>query len=558
MKQGRTLLPTVIFLAALLAAGVVNALGRYITKLFMTDHATPLWLPCLSTVTFCLNLAIYIVLLLFWAQSVRRRLLPSRERSCLVAAAFCAIAMLVLRSIKYRLIDDNSYELLRYVWYLYYVPMILLPTLFLMTCIRIEGRKRMRFDERLLLVPAGVLMLLFLTNDLHFLAFRPAEGHDMNGMYFTYTTNVLLYVYYAYYVICIGLGLFLVTAVNRRRHDWRRIALPFVFLAVMMGFYMLDRLMIVLELPSMYLVPEIVAFGMIGVFESCVRNRLIPFNDNYEGFFRGMRFPSIITEPDLTPVYRSAEAVEADEAQLWASLEAPVYLDPDTKLTGKALTSGYSFYTEDESGLHRMNERLRDANELIESELELIQAENDLRRRQAAVDSRNLIYSRIAEKMLPYHRRALELLSDMKPDSPEFRAQAARLNVLNAYIKRATNLLLTNEGEPTIACRELKLALEESARYLAYCGIEAGVNALGDGELVRGDAIDLYTCFYELTELLIERATMLHIVYEDGVLRLIADCADPGALTELTLPVEVRQSDGLCFFLTSVPKGGAS
>ena len=57
---------------------------------------------------------------------------------------------------------------------------------------------------------------------------------------------------------------------------------------------------------------------------------------------------------------------------------------------------------------------------------------------------------------------------------------------------------------------------------------------------------------------MIERATMLHIVYEDGVLRLIADCADPGALTELTLPVEVRQSDGLCFFLASVPKGGAS
>lgn len=553
MKK-KTTTATILFIIGILLAGAANALGRQIIADYGADLTTPAILPFYSTLMFCVNLLLYLLLIIFWIYSVQKRLLPTRERAYMIAAACCAIGMLLLRSVKYRLIDDRSFELLRYVWYLYYVPMTLLPALFLMTCLRIERGGKGRFDERLLLIPAGVIILLFLTNDLHCLAFRPTKGLElMNGGDASYTNGPLLYIYYGYFAVTVLFGMISLTRANSRSRDFKTIALPFVFLVGMLGLVMLNRAISLVQRPSMFTVPEIIAFGMIGVFESCIRNRLISYNGNYAGFFSQMRFPAIITHRDLTVAHRSAIPLTADRVQLEAALDAPVYTDENTKLTGKRIAAGCAFYSEDESELNRLNEKLVDANELLASENELIHAENELNARKAQVDSRNLIYARVSEKMLPYHRRALRMINDIHPDDADFSEKIARLNLLNAYIKRGTNLLLVEEDKESIPMRELKLAVEESARYLHYFGIQAGVTTAGD-VIGRETALELYTMFFEISEALTERSSMMHIVVDGEQLRITADCGQPPALSP---SVSVRERDGLYFFSYDNGKGGA-
>ena len=492
--------------------------------------------------------------MIFWIYSVQKRLLPTRERAYMIAAACCAIGMLLLRSIKYRLIDDRSFELLRYAWYLYYVPMTLLPTLFLMTCIRVEGGGRGRFDERLLMIPAGVIILLFLTNDLHYLAFCPTKGlYNLNGGDDTYTNGPLLYIYYGYFAVTVLFGMICLTRANSRSRSFKTIALPFVFLLGMLGLVMLNKALSLVQRPSMFTMPEIIAFGMIGVFESCIRNRLISCNGNYAGFFSQMRFPAIITHRDLTVAHRSAIPLTAGRPQLEAALAAPVYTDENTKLTGKPITAGCAFYSEDESELNRLNEKLVEANELLFSENELIRAENDLNARKAQVDSRNMIYERISEKMLPYHRRALRMIGDIHPDDADFSEQIARLNLLNAYIKRGSNLLLVDEDQDSIPMKELRLALEESARYLHYFGIRASVMTAGD-RIDRETAFELYTAFFEISEALTDCSSLMHIAVEGEALRITSDCAQP---PELSPTVSIRERDGLYFFSYDNGKGDA-
>ena len=547
MKK-KTNIATVLFVFGLLLAGAANAVSRMLVQRYMADPGTSSYLPYLSTVMFCLNLAVYITLLLFWIRSLQVRLLPSRERKYLFAAAMCAVAMLILRSVKYRMIGDYEFIQQRYVWYLYYIPMLLMPTLFLMTCIRIEGKNReRRFDERLLLIPAAVMILLFLTNDLHHFAFAPVEGQPMNGSPITYTNQSLLYIYYGYYALTIGAGLVLVTAANRRLHSLRKAALPFLFLFIMLGLIVLDKLLTIASIPSMFLMPEIVSFGMIGVYESSIRNGLIPHNRNYAGLFASMPLPVLITRRDLTGVYRTARAVEADRDELRRSIGGHIYLNEDVKLSGREVSGGYAFYTEDESELNRLNERITEANELLESENELIQAENELRQRRALIDSRNLVYSRVAERMHPYYLRVQELLDSAQPDSEGFADTVARLNILNAYIKRGTGILLA-EGDGEIDNRELNIALEESARYLRYAGIETAEAPYVDGTIDRDTAFELYASFEEIIETLPGTATMLSIAAEDGVIRMVADCSSMPELPPTPLPAAVKESEGLYFF----------
>lgn len=552
--KNKTTLATVLFVVGILLAGCAHALAKLCTIWFMDTPDTPVVLPFFSTLMFCLNLGIYITLLVFWIQSLFQRLLPSRERSYLICAAVCMAVMLVLRSVKYRLVDEQNDLLLRYLWYLYYIPMLLMPTLFLMTCLRIEGKNReKRFDNRWLLLPAAVLAVLFLTNDLHHLAFAPVPEYPMNGAYKTYTNQILLYVYYGYYVVTIGLGLFLLTKANSRFHSFQKAAKPFLFLLVMLGLTLIDKALTLACIPSMFLVPEIVSFGMIGVFESCIRNRLIPYNENYAGFFGKMRFPAMITDRGFSPAYRSAQGVSASAEQLTGALSEPVYTDEDTKLSAREVTAGYAFYTEDESELHRLNEKLRDANELIEGENDLIQAENELKAKQAQVDSRNLIYARIAEKMLPYHRLALHMIDGMKSDDPDFDRQLARLNLLNAYIKRGTNLLLAEEGNDYISVNELNRALDELSLYLNYLGIQTNIKTVGE-TISRTAALALFTAVYELVSALNDQTAMLHIVIDGASLRVTSDGAPSCALPE---PITMKESGGLFFYSYTVREGGA-
>ena len=107
----------------------------------------------------------------------------------------------------------------------------------------------------------------------------------------------------------------------------------------------------------------------------------------------------------------------------------------------------------------------------------MIQAENELKTRQAAVDSRNFIYAQIAERMLPYHRRALAMLDEMQPDAPDFRERVARLNLLNAYIKRGTNLLLTGEGEELSLGEKMLFAGRSRSSLKSFGIVAAAVNA---------------------------------------------------------------------------------
>ena len=76
------------------------------------------------------------------------------------------------------------------------------------------------------------------------------------------------------------------------------------------------------EFARMYNAPEIHTFGMLLVFEVSIRNRLIPGNMDYPGFFSALQTPALITDRELEPVYRSGGTMDAGEDRLREALQA--------------------------------------------------------------------------------------------------------------------------------------------------------------------------------------------------------------------------------------------
>lgn len=294
MKTDRQAGWTAVFIVLLLAAGVCNLLTRTGSGFF-------------NSLMFSMNFLIYAGLLLLWIHSVRVRLLPTRARRYLIAAAAFMVVYLMLRVTKYRIIIDNV-VLSRYLVYAYFVPMVMISTLFLMTsiCIRRGEDKISGTDERLLLIPAVIFSVFSLSNDWHMLIYRPkitlSEFFVESG---TYTYGFGFYILYGWIGLTLAVGFILLLRESGGRSTKGTVLLigdvilwlALVLLCILV-FYRND-------LPRMFGIPEIHTFCMLGILEVCIQSRLIPHNEDYRSFFSEMDLPLMLTDRDFAPVYQT-------------------------------------------------------------------------------------------------------------------------------------------------------------------------------------------------------------------------------------------------------------
>lgn len=526
-----------------------------------------------------MSVLIYIGLLLFWIQSVRRRLLPSRARNYALLSALLMIIYLCLRAFKYQITESVVAK--RYTWYAYYIPMALIPTLFLMLAIYIlrDSSKR-NFEERLLLIPVSVLITLFITNDIHKIVFKPRIPlSDFVGDTGTYGYGITFYIMYAWIILSLAAGIVLMikeSGFRRSPHTILPFFIIFIWLIMLMVLEGLEAAGIRIH---MYQGPEIHIFSLLAVYESCIRLSLIPHNENYEGFFESLRMPVIITDKNLEVVYRSDCHLEADREELTHALKAPFYISDTERLFGNAVQGGYVFYISDENEIILANERLQAANELLESENTLIEYENRQKEEAAYIRSRHHIYHDVAEEIYTDQKRIGDLLEKIEPGCSDFKERVAYITVLNAYMKRKTNILLLAAESEAIDRRELYLAINESVRYMKYIGIKASVrdytheeecptanqvpNMGGHSEEQSQEGafdsdilIDLYDTFEQVVEQLIGRACLMMITLTREGFRMTADAKLIPKLHNPRCTVRTDLRDDILFLEATGMRGG--
>lgn len=544
MKTNKQSISTWIFIGFFLLAGVCSLLMRTVSTLW-------------ETVLFSLNFSIYAGMLLFWMQSVRTRLLPTKARSYILLSAALMLLALLLRVFRYRIAETGT-VLSRYAGYAYWLYTLLIPTLFLMTavCIRKGAARNGNRSELWLLVPTLALCILGLTNDLHSFVYipkTPLSSFDLtNG---TYTRGIGFYMLYVWMGLLAASGIVILLRATRKRATG---VMGYVLLVLVLwiGLELLNIFVIEpYNLRRMYATPEIRIFGMLAIFEICIRSRLIPHNENHVSFFEKLTLPVLITGQHFSAVYHSALPINAKEDELQSALDAPVYLNEDVKLSGMALDVGFAFWTEDEKELYRENRRLEAAGELLSEENDLIRVENELKEKKARLDAEARAYEKIAAVIYPRQKRIDALLEDTAPEREDFSEKLALVCVLNAYSKRKSNLLLLSEDSLPKSNRELFLALQESARHLSGCGIEAAAV----GEEYTDFPLPLVHALYDSFETVIEAwlpylKRMTVSLRPDGV-RMAVETGGTLTLPQTPLPVERKESDELIFLTIRADEG---
>ena len=532
-KQAKSM---AIFVALLLLAGIFHVLEQ------ITSQKAYYFF---NTVFFIANLMTYSGLILFWLISVRKRLLPTRARTNMLISGTMMLLLLLLRAVKYR-IGQWSFTLSRMCWYLYYAPIILIPTLFLMISLDYGNiaAKQSRF-RKYLPVPALLLIFGILTNDLHHLAFIMKSADWKSVLeHGKYAYGALFYAAEFWVCCMMTAGVVHLISISLRSRRRKQMIRPLLVLLLTAVLLIADRIQEKTNLPNLYMMPELLIFCLIAVQESCIRNRLLPHNENYEAFFRQLDLPLMLTDSQLNPVYRTLIPVTAEKKQLRQAIRESVYPDPDTRVSGLSLPAGYAFFTEDESIVNRLNEELQDANEVLALENELLIREQELIAEKAAIEERNLLYTKAENEVYPVRKRIAEILEHTQPETPLFRRRIADALALTAYVKRKANFVIVEAERETITIEELASALQESAHYFGYCGMNATICITAKSDFACQTAIALYDSFEAAAEAVCGETEELWLRLSDAELLMLADTAHPVTLPPLSLPASCDYEDG--------------
>lgn len=165
------------------------------------------------------------------------------------------------------------------------------------------------------------------------------------------------------------------------------------------------------------------------------------------------------------PVYRTAAAPHP-------------FLQSDTeKLVFHPISGGSVEYLVDISHVQGLNQQLAERTQQIETRNAYIAEATRIKQERAEVENRNKLYDRVSEIAKPQLEQIDRLLDKQGGCGTK---ELARIAVLEAYIKRRSNMELLAASGPLTAA-ELISAVTESLDYIRLYGVNTAAGAVGTG-----------------------------------------------------------------------------
>lgn len=245
--------------------------------------------------TSLLRSGIYVGLFVAWGVSVRRRIIQVQTKQYLSAISALLVLWMAVRTLKYMIF--NNQHICRYLWYLYYIPQILIPLLLILVACSLGKPENYRLPKwtNLLYLPAAVLLLLILTNDFHQLAFGFPKGltYIASGEY----THEIVYLLAMGWIALTGVSaLFTLVIKCRIPGKKKMIWMPCIPILVLVAYWVLYVLAHDAIKPYAGDMTVISCLLCIAMLESFIRCRLIPSNTNYDELFRISAVRGYITD----------------------------------------------------------------------------------------------------------------------------------------------------------------------------------------------------------------------------------------------------------------------
>ena len=448
------------------------------------------------------NISSYLVIfvIIYWTMVERKRIIHRYARRFISVIGMLLLSLFVFREMRYVFIPHDSF-LSRYLWYLYYLPLLMVPLYSFYTAETVGREHRERNRGDMLLGAAGILLLSgILTNDLHQQAFRFLNGAEEEA----YERGWLYYAAVVWIVLLMMASFLILLHQARTTYHIRKTWLP-VLLLIIATVLLIPGIAggedsILASVGMRIHFQDAFSFGMLSFWEACIQIGLIPSNAMYEDLFGASEWNAQIADRQGNVVYASRNATELSAEDLSRANSRGVMISDSIRLHKKAIRGGHVFWTEDMTPIQELNEELMDLAEQLSEETVILQKENELHAEKAEYEIENELYDRLNEDLQDKVRQIQKLVDVDGGTEAQYRQNLRIACVYCAYLKRRANLFLVAQQDLTVSLMEVGLSVRESLEYLKLLKVTSGYQVRGDRDLDGSDALAMYDTFEMMIE----------------------------------------------------------
>ena len=502
---------------------------------------------------------IYIGLFAAWGISIRNRIIQPQVRRYLTSVSLLMIFWMTVRTIRYSL--DECMWLMRYLWYLYYLPMLLIPLLAVFIALSLGKPESFRLPKwtELLYIPTVALLLLVLTNDLHQLVFVfPADAVVWMNDY-GYAIGYFLVI--GWMILCTVTALVTMLVKCRIPHSRTVLMLPFVPAIMLLIYGTLYCFRVPWLRFLMGDVTVVFCLFIAAILESCIGCGLIQSNTGYDELFMVSRLGAQITDQENIVYLTSFNAWELTKEQMISAETQTVPADNSMLVKSQPIGFGHVLWQEDVAELTDVIEQIKENCRDLAERNRIRQENLETRKKILALQEKNrvndLLHKETAEQIDRIDRMLAQY--DRETDDRKRSRLLAGAAVVGSYIKRYGNLLLAGERTKETDIRDLARCFEESFINLELLGVNC-LHTLPSGIfLATKDMLQVYrsfemaveACLYDLSHVWIHmrdsgRALLLNMEFVcDTDLSPFAQIADSFSC-----------EDGAYRFTLKLQKGG--
>ena len=448
--------------------------------------------------------SIYLGIYCAWVIYLNKHIVHKRMRQCLTTIGCLMVFWFFLRTIKYHVFQDPLSA--HICWYLYYLPMLLIPTLGLNAALLLEEKEnsKIRKNHVLLLVFAAVLVICVFTNDLHQQVFRfylkPPYSDNSYGYGF------LFLIIQIWIVFCLS-AMDVILVRRSKTSGKKRFWLPVIPGIVLLGWNIGN----ILRLPFLSAIAgdltAICCLCIAAIFQGCILCGLIPTNSRYFELFQSTgSLDAEITDETFQCYYYTGNFPELSKDMRECVIAGSLMQENGILIKHIPVKGGHLFWTEDISALLDQYQDIQEQQEELTERNQLLQMTYQKEAARRKLEEQNRLLNMIQDQTY----RQYELLSmymkkiEQTDSREECDMLLSKIVVVGTYLKRRKNLVLTrysSQGD-SLTMADLKQSLAESCENLKLCKIRAAYFVQDKEKMLHAD--DVLRC-YDFFEWLIEQ-----------------------------------------------------
>ena len=495
--------------------------------------------------------ALYLMLFALWGYSLDRRIIQTQALHCMRLTAALMLVWLILRTLKYEVVTDITVA--RYIWYLYYLPMLFIPLFGVYIALSLGKSEKYRLTGRVVALAAipAILFSLVITNDLHQQIFAFNSGIPGRPDNYSYHHRYLYFICLGWMVGCMIFSLIRLLKKSRIKNGGKKPMMPFIIgcITILYGILYLTGLSAV----RWWFGDMNVMFCLLyaAIYESCIRCRMIQSNTGYVELFEASTLAVVIMDRSGNVVIRSRAA---DEDMICPQDGTQIIRPDGTRISSAPINGGYVVWKDNVRPLTELRAQLSENKAQIKNNKEKLHEAYLIQKKLHELTEKRRIYDKLDLMYGDQINRIGQLLKQCEnTETDEVHNILKRILLLGTYIKRSANLYFLSLEHELLSQQDIRLTVDEAVRVMNVCGTECSVVYYMTKPMHSEEVMRRFNLLKTVVETAVDGLNSIFICLSDDEMDLSVEC-DVDLSLIISSNVTVKQEDGL--WLVRTPVGG--